>query len=95
LVLAGKFVFKSDRLLVAGIFVSKTGTLLMADILVLPPLTALELVAEASVELPGVFWLQPTNANAAKAAIAKGVIIDFMSVKFRICYRQPDIRRSY
>jgi hypothetical protein len=93
LVLAGKLVFISGRLLVAGMFVFITGTLLMADILVVPPIVLpapliLELVAEVSVELLGVFWLQPTSANAAKTVIADRVIIDFISSLFYFCCRQ-------
>ena len=91
--LAGKLVFISGRLLVAGMFVFITGTLLMADILVVPPIVLpapliLELVAEVSVELLGVFWLQPTSANAAKTVIADRVIIDFISSLFYFCCRQ-------
>ena len=83
-VLAGKLVFISGRLLVAGMFVFITGTLLMADILVVPPIVLLaplilELVAEVSVELLGLFWLQPTSASAARTVIADRVIIDFIS----------------
>jgi hypothetical protein len=69
LVLAGKFVFISGRLLVAGI-------------LVLPLLAPLmlELVADVSVELLGVFWLQPASASAARIVIADSEIIDFISL---------------
>ena len=90
---AGKFVFISGRLLVAGRFVFITGTLLMADMLVVPPIVLLppiilELVAEVSVELLGVLWLQPTSANVAKTVIADNVIIDFISSLFHFCCRQ-------
>ena len=91
--LAGKFVFISGRLLVAGMFVFITGTLLMADMLVVPPIVLLaplilELVAEVSVELLGVLWLQPTSANVAKTVIADNVMIDFISSLFHFCCRQ-------
>ena len=81
---AGKLVFISGRLFVADMFVFITGTLLMADILVVPPIVPLapiilELVVEVSVELLGVFRLQPTSVNAANTVIADRVIIDFIS----------------
>ena len=65
----------------------------MADILVVPPIVLLaplilELVAEVSVELLGVLWLQPTSANVAKTVIANNVIIDFISSLFHFCCRQ-------
>jgi hypothetical protein len=108
LVLAGKLVFISGRLLVAGMFVFMTGTLLMADILVVPPIVLLaplilELVAEVSVELLGVLWLQPTSAHVAKPVIADSVIIDFISSLFHFFCRQlvfvasprqPGVRRQ-
>ena len=72
--LAGKLVFISGRLFVAGVFV-------VPPIVLLAPLI-LELVAEVSVELPGLFWLQPTSANAATTVIADSVIIDFISSLF-------------
>ena len=89
-------------------FVFITGTLLIADILVVPPIVPLaplilELVAEVSVELLGVLWLQPTSANAAKTVIADSVIIDFISSLLHFCCRQrvfafpprqPDVRRQ-
>ena len=86
-------VFMSGRLLVAGTFVFITGTLLMADILVDPwvvPLASLiiEFVAEVSVELLLVVWLQPTSANAANTVIAEKAIIDFISSLFHFCCRQ-------
>jgi len=96
-VLAGKFVFISGRLLVVGILV-------LPPIVPLAPLM-LELVAEVSVELPGVPWLQPTSANVARAVIAENVMIDFIRSLFRVhCWlppvlppllppRQPDVRR--
>jgi hypothetical protein len=55
----------------AGKFVSISGRLLVA---------MLELVPDASVELPGVFWLQPTNTSAARMVIVDSVIIDFISL---------------
>ena len=70
-------------MVLAGIFVFISGRLLVDGRLVVPPLAppapaTLELVAEASVEPPGVFWLQPTSANAAKMVMADSVIIDFI-----------------
>lgn len=95
--LAGKLVFISGRLLVAGMFVFITGTLLMADILVVPPIVLLaplilELVAEVSVELLGLLWLQPASTSAARTVIADSVIIDFISSLFHICCRQRCFR---
>jgi len=83
LVAAGKFVFPSGRLLVAGRFVFKTGTLLMAGKFVVPPILPLSalmlvLVAGVSVEPLGAFWLQPTNANAARIVMTDGAVIDLM-----------------
>jgi hypothetical protein len=75
LVLAGKFVFISGRLLVAGKFVFPA----------LAPLM-LELVPDVSDELLGVFWLQPTKANAARMVIADSVIIDFISSLFPVMF---------
>jgi hypothetical protein len=68
----------------AGIFVFISGKLLVVGILSVPPLVLLapfilELVADVSVELLGVFWLQPTSANAARMVIADSMIIDFIS----------------
>jgi hypothetical protein len=70
LVVAGTFVFISGRLLVAG-------RLVVAPPVLLAPFM-LELVAGVSVELLGVFWLQPTSANMVRAVIADSVIIDFI-----------------
>ena len=93
--LAGKLVFISGRLFVAGIFVFPP--------IVLPAPLILELVAEVSVELLGVLWLQPTSANAAKTVIADSVMIDFIGSLFHFgCRqrvfvfppRQPDVRRQ-
>ena len=76
MVLAGKFVFISGKLLVAGILVVPT--------IVPAVLPILELVAEVSVEPLGVFWLQPTSANAARNVIADRVIFDFISSLFYV-----------
>jgi hypothetical protein len=76
LVLAGKFVLISGKLLVAGI--------LMVPPIVPAVLPILELVAELSVEPLGVFWLQPANANAARKVIADKVIFDFISSLFYV-----------
>ena len=97
--LAGKLVFISGRLLVTGKFVFMIGTLLMADILVVPPIVLLaplilELVAEVSVELVGVLWLQPTSAKAAKMVISDSLIIDFISSLFHFCCRQRVLASS-
>jgi hypothetical protein len=97
LVLAGKFVFVSGILLVAGI-------------LVVPPTVPLaplvpELVTEVSAELPGVLWLQPTRANAARPVIADSAIVDFIKLVISWLFllpsdlipwlppRQPDVRK--
>jgi hypothetical protein len=42
----------------------------------------LELVAGVSVELPGLFWLQPTSVNAAIREIAESGIMDLIILFF-------------
>lgn len=91
--LAGKFVVTSGKLLVAGKLVLITGTLLTPDtmlVVTVGPLVPLkpELVVEVSVELPGVFWLQPTNAQAARKVIADSVIMDFIIWLIHACCRR-------
>jgi len=65
---------------VAGVLVSMSGKEFVAGIFVLIPVAsdALELVDCVSLELPGVFWLQPTSANEARAVIANNVTVDFI-----------------
>lgn len=81
--LAGKFVLMPGKLLVAGTFVFITGTLLMADVLVVPPIEPLAplriaLVVEVPVRLLELFWLQPTNAKAARKVRTDKVMFDFI-----------------
>jgi len=70
---------------------SLCGEVLVAGILVVPaimPLSwfILELWDGVSVEFPGLFWLQPTSAKAARTGIANRGIIDFISI-FHIIVR--------
>ena len=57
-----------------------SGRLLVDDILVLLAPFTFEFVADVSVELLEVFWLQPTSVNAARMVVADSVIIDFISL---------------
>ena len=78
--LATTFVCVAGKLFVAGALVSMSGKEFVAGIFVLIPVAsdALELVVCVSVELPEVFWLQPTSANEARAVIANNVTVDFI-----------------
>ena len=78
MVLAGKLVFISGRLLVAGKFVFMSGTLLITGVLLVAPSAMLELVDDVFVEVLEPLWPQPARVNAARTVMADSVIFDFI-----------------